>query len=277
MKRKVFYYILGALAFVAVLALSWPSAAVEAQDEPQGPLIVGKLQDSQSQPVSEAVVTLSSPQSEGALAEAETQPNGQFTLAVPETHPDQLSVTIERTHFVNTEIELSASDAASLRSGETLVLPDTVLQRRIDASFWIATVIFILMLILIATGRLHNTLAALVGASLVFAVSYLGSALWEELFIFNFTGALEYVDWNVIFLIMGMMIVIATVERTGVFQWVAFFAYRISGGRTWLLVPILMIATGLASAFLDNVTTMLLMTPITIQIAMALGLTPWRC
>ena len=47
---------------------------------------------------------------------------------------------------------------------------------------------------------------------------------------------MTYIDWNVIFLIMGMMIVIAVVENTGIFQWLAFFAYRVSGGRMWLLL-----------------------------------------
>lgn len=131
------------------------------------------------------------------------------------------------------------------------------------------------MLGLIALGKLHNTLAALLGMSVVFAVSYLGRPFSNDLFIFDFRGALRYVDWNVIFLIMGMMIIIAVVERTGVFQWLAFAAYRLSRGRIWLLVIILMGITGIASATLDNVTTMLLMTPITVQIALALSLNPW--
>ena len=73
---------------------------------------------------------------------------------------------------------------------------------------------------------------------------------------------------------MGMMIVIAVVENTGVFQWLAYFAYRVSGGRMWALLPILMLITGISSALLDNVTTMLLMTPFTVQIAIALGISP---
>ena len=162
----------------------------------------------------------------------------------------------------------------ALRAGQSVVLPDTVLPRRISPAFWVATLIFLGMLVIIATGKLHNTLAALVGASLVFAVSYLAPPLIEDLYIFDFPTALSYVDWNVIFLIMGMMIVIAVVERTGIFQWMAYQAYRISGGRLWLLLPILMVVTGVASAFLDNVTTMLLMTPITIQIALAMGINP---
>jgi Na+/H+ antiporter NhaD/arsenite permease-like protein len=121
---------------------------------------------------------------------------------------------------------------------------------------------------------MHNTLAALLGLALIFAVTYLGGLLHPDLHIFDFEHGLRYIDWNVIFLIMGMMIVIAVVEGTGIFQWLAFFAYRVSGGRTWLLLPILMLITAVASAVLDNVTTMLLMTPITVQIALALNMNP---
>ena len=130
------------------------------------------------------------------------------------------------------------------------------------------------MLVLIALGWLHNTLSALVGAALIFAVSYLGPLFRSDLYIFNFNVAIKYIDWNVIFLIMGMMIVIAVVERTGVFQWMALMAYKLSGGRIWLLLTILMVITGVSSAFLDNVTTMLLMTPITVQIALSMGINP---
>ena len=162
----------------------------------------------------------------------------------------------------------------SLRSSGSVVLPEITLLRRINLSFWIATLVFIGMLLLIALGKLHSTLAALLGAATIFAFSYLGRPISEEFFIFDFAGALRFVDWNVIFLIMGMMIIIAAVERTGIFQWLAFSAYKLSGGRVWLLMPILMIFTGIASALLDNVTTMLLMTPITVQIALAMGINP---
>ena len=67
------------------------------------------------------------------------------------------------------------------------------------------------------------------------------------------------------------MIIVGTIERTGVFQWTAYQAYRISQGRIWLLAVILMLLTSVASALLDNVTTMLLITPITLQIALTLG------
>jgi Na+/H+ antiporter NhaD/arsenite permease-like protein len=251
-------------------------------EEPLPALLTGVVLDRQGQPVREAVVTLHSGQAgpeegqgEGSIvAEAITQPDGRYALILPEIFPDDVAVRIERPHFTEASVVLSAGAVEALRAGTSVVLPDTTLLRRITPAFWVATAVFVAVLALIATGKLHNALSALLGASVIFAVSYLGHPLVEDLFIFGFQGALRYVDWNVIFLIMGMMIVIAVVERTGVFQWLAFMAYRLSGGRLWLLLPILMIVTGVASAFLDNVTTMLLMTPITVQIAMAMGLSP---
>jgi Na+/H+ antiporter NhaD/arsenite permease-like protein len=243
-------------------------------EEPLPALLTGMVLDRQGQPVREAEVTLRDQQDEALLAEGTTQPDGRYALILPETLPDGLAVHIERSHFAATRVDLSRETVDALRAGTSIVLADTILPRRITPAFWVATLVFLGVLALIATGKLHNTLSALLGASVIFAVSYLGHPVVEDLFIFDFQGALRYVDWNVIFLIMGMMIVIAVVERTGIFQWLAFQAYRLSRGRLWLLLPILMVVTGVASAFLDNVTTMLLMTPITIQIAMAMGINP---
>jgi len=188
--------------------------------------------------------------------------------------PDRIVMHIERPHFHEMDIDLGEEAIQTLRLGQPVGVPEVVLTRKITPAFWIATLVFVGVLILIATGTLHNTLAALLGMAVVLGVSYLGEPINNGLFIFLFQEALAYVDWDVIFLIMGMMMVIAVVERTGIFQWMAFMAYRISGGRIWLLVIILMLITGIASAFLDNVTTMLLMTPISVQIALALGIGP---
>jgi Na+/H+ antiporter NhaD/arsenite permease-like protein len=243
-------------------------------EEPLPALLTGVVVDRQGQPVREAKVTLHSEQGQEPLSEDVTQPDGRYALILPETVPDDLAVQIERPHFAGTSVDLSAGAIEALRARTPVVLPDTILLRRVTPAFWVATLVFVAVLVLIATGKLHNTLSALLGASVLFAVSYLGHPLAEDLFIFEFQGALRYVDWNVIFLIMGMMIVVAVVERTGIFQWLAYQAYRLSRGRLWLLLPILMVVTGVASAFLDNVTTMLLMTPITVQIALAMGINP---
>jgi Na+/H+ antiporter NhaD/arsenite permease-like protein len=253
------------------LVLSWQGT--EAEDA-LPPLLTGVVYDRQGQPVVGAEVTLHAASQSEPLSEATTQSNGRYTLLPPQAIPDTATVRIERVHFEATDIELSADAIRALQDGQSVVLSDTILARRISPAFWVATTVFVGMLVLIAAGILHNTLAALVGASLVLAISYLGPPLVQDLFIFDFTTALDYVDWNVVFLIMGMMIVIAVVERTGIFQWMAFMAYRLSRGHLWLLLPILMLVAGVTSAFLDNVTTMLLMTPITIQIALAMGIDP---
>ncbi len=260
---------LGALAFFA------RPSVTSAQSVDSHIWITGSLLDEQGQPVVGARVRLTEEiDASILLSEGLSQNDGQYTLLVPQPLPAAMTLHIERPHFQSAEFSLTPMMLASLAAGETLVLSPITLQRRISTAFWIATGIFALVLVFIATDIFHNTLSALIGTALIFLVSYLGKPLSEELYIFDFARSLTYIDWNVIFLIMGMMIVIAVVENTGIFQWLAFAAYRISGGRMWLLLPIFMLITGVASAFLDNVTTMLLMTPISVQIALAMGVNP---
>jgi len=275
MTRPTQRWLLIAVLLAISLALVYAGQErVHADGPASDPLIIGALYDRQKQPVVGAQVSVFDVPNGEPLAQATTQPDGHYFLSLSDPIPNHLMLDFKRAHFEPTQIELDAATLQKLQAGETVNLPDTTLPRRIGIAFWIATLVFVIVLVLIALGKLHNTMAALVGLAVLMAVSYLGPLLSEELFIFDFRRALGYIDWNVIFLIMGMMIVIAVVERTGIFQWLAFMAYRISGGRTWLLMIILMVITGVASALLDNVTTMLLMTPITVQIALSLGINP---
>jgi Na+/H+ antiporter NhaD/arsenite permease-like protein len=148
------------------------------------------------------------------------------------------------------------------------------MERRVTIGFWIALLTFVGLLALIAMERLHNTLAALFGMAVIFLVSYIGAPINPDLFILDFERALHYINFEVFFLVLGMMVVIGIVEETGIFQWLSYWAYRISRGRVWMLSIVLMCLTAVSSALLDNVTTMLLMTPITLQIALALNLNP---
>ncbi|OGO16592.1 MAG: hypothetical protein A2Z14_11550 [Chloroflexi bacterium RBG_16_48_8] len=84
-----------------------------------------------------------------------------------------------------------------------------------------------------------------------------------------------FVDWNVIFLIMGMMIFVAILAETNVFRWLAFRMIQASRGRTWLLVASLITLTGVTSAFLNNVTAILLLAPLSIEVALALNIHPF--
>lgn len=271
------------VVLLLVVGLIWfvhQAAAQETfQDSGVQTVITGFIHDHQDQPIAGVDVALASSSDSKAIAQTKTQSDGRYALVLPDSfsslpETSHYQVSIQRPHFQSTSLSLDTTQVQELKAGHSLTLTDVTMLRRIDLSFWIATLVFIAMLVLIATARLHNTLSALVGAVVLFAVSYFGRPIAETLYIFNFPSALSYVDWNVIFLILGMMIVIAVIERTGIFQWLAFTAYRISGGRTWLLLIILMIITGVTSAFLDNVTTMLLMTPITVQVALSLGISP---
>ena len=83
-----------------------------------------------------------------------------------------------------------------------------------------------------------------------------------------------FVDWNVIFLIMGMMIFMAILSDTNVFKWLAYQIFRLGRGNTWLIVVLLITLTGFTSALLNNVTAILLIVPLTIQLSLALGINP---
>ena len=280
MNRRIVANLTGAILAILALLYSFAGRPVAAQEaDSSGPsdsiyLVTGTVFDKQNVPVRDALVILTNETGDAHLAEDVTQPDGRYAMNLEAPIPDRLFVQIGRPHFDEIEVELEADAIQTLRTGQPVEIPEVVLTRKITAAFWIATFTFAGILVLIATGTIHNTLAALLGMAIVLGVSYIGEPISEGLFIFYFPGALTYVDWNVIFLIMGMMMVIAVVERTGIFQWMAYAAYHASGGRIWLLVIILMLITGIASAFLDNVTTMLLMTPISVQIALALAVNP---
>jgi Na+/H+ antiporter NhaD/arsenite permease-like protein len=206
-----------------------------------------------------------------------SQPNGTFITDLPHEalgSIDNLTLDISRTHFRSIQWAAQTDDIRRLNQGESLRLPDLEMSRRITVGFWVATITFVVILIIVALEKLHNTMAALLGVAVIWGTSFVGGAVNPDLFIFDFERALEYVNFDVIFLVMGMMIVIGVIEETGIFQWLAYQSYRLSGGRAWLLVTILMLITSVASALLDNVTTMLLMTPITIQIALAMEINP---
>ncbi len=280
--RSLKWISISAFVFACLVAIVL-STGVQSESVLPNAALTGAVFDNQGVPVHGAIVSIENistgsselaHDNETESIQAETQADGRYLLAISQSITRGQILRIKRPHFQTEEIQLEANLIDRLNSGETIYMDDILLLRKITPAFWIATIIFVVVLALIALGWLHNTLSAMMGAALIFAVSYLGSLVYPDLFIFNFNRALTYIDWNVIFLIMGMMIVIAVIERTGVFQWMAYMAFKLSVGRTWLLLIILMVVTGVASAFLDNVTTMLLMTPISVQIALSLGINP---
>ncbi|MDI6853979.1 MAG: ArsB/NhaD family transporter [Deltaproteobacteria bacterium] len=146
--------------------------------------------------------------------------------------------------------------------------------RKITPAFWLATGILILVYVIIAAELMHRTLAALLGAAVILFISYTAGTFDKNYFILSFEDAMAAMDMNVIFLLMGMMIIVGVLKKTGMFQWLAFKSYAIARGNVFVLSCILMVVTAVASAFLDNVTTMLLMIPVTIEIAVTLKVNP---
>lgn len=146
--------------------------------------------------------------------------------------------------------------------------------RQITPAFWIATLTLLLVYAIIAAELMHRTLAALLGAALIMFISYTAGTFDKRYFILSFEDAMRAMDMNVIFLLMGMMIIVGVLKKTGVFQWLAFKSYALARGNVFILSCILMVVTAVCSAFLDNVTTMLLMIPVTIEIAITLKTNP---
>lgn len=135
--------------------------------------------------------------------------------------------------------------------------------------------IFVLVLVSISLRWMHETAAAFLGAVLVWLVHYVGGTFWPALRIISFEEAMTVVDWDVIFLILGMMIFMAMLADTGLFRWLALRAFRLARGNPWLLGLTLVLLTGLTSGFLNNVTAMLLLVPLSIQIAETVGVHPF--
>ena len=139
----------------------------------------------------------------------------------------------------------------------------------------IAAGIFLFVFIAISFHLLHETAAALLGAVGVFLVTYIWGTYNPALRLLSFEEAMAVVDWNVIALIMGMMIFMAILAETRVFKWLSFRMYEKAKGNAWLIAIALITLTGFASAFLNDVTAILLIAPLSIQIALAIGLHPF--
>ncbi len=237
--------------------------------------LAGRIVDEQGEPIRHAEVAMYINEDHEPVAQAVSQPDGSYLLSLPAGELiSSLRIEVERPHFHSIVWEPQDQDLENLLERGGLVLHDIVLERRFAVGFWVATAVFVLMLVLIALEWLHNALAALAATAAIFTVSFVGGAVNPDLYIFNFEGALEHVDFEVIFLLLGMMIVIGVIEGTGIFQWLAYQAYKLSRGKVALLTVILMLIAALTSALLDNVTTMLLMTPIILEVALVVGLDP---
>ncbi|GFG49498.1 hypothetical protein CQY20_22795 [Mycolicibacterium agri] len=127
--------------------------------------------------------------------------------------------------------------------------------------------VFVVAYALIASDRINKTFVALIGAGLVLAVGILDA---QDAFYHHETG----IDWNVIFLLFGMMIIVGVLRQTGVFEYVAIWAAKRANGSPLRIMILLILVTAFASALLDNVTTILLIAPVTLLVCDRLEINP---
>ncbi len=185
----------------------------------------------------------------------------------------KIDINIFKASFDKINVSIERKDI--LKKGKSFFFHEEFhLKRKISPAFWISTVVFSLAYILIGFELLHRTVAALLGAAFMLLISYTIGTINPEYHILTYEAAIKSIDLNVIFLLMGMMIIIGVLKHTGVFQWCAYMTYKLAKGNVYLLTVYLIIFTAIVSAFLDNVTTMLLLTGVAIEICKALSINP---
>lgn len=134
---------------------------------------------------------------------------------------------------------------------------------RMDTNQIIAIVIFVVVMLAIMTEKLHRSLAAIVGAMVVLA-----------LHVMPFDAAMEHIDFNTLGVLLGMMLFVSVVKLSGVFEYLAIKSARIARGDPWKIMLLFVLLTAVLSAFLDNVTTVLLIGPMTLTVCRLLDINP---
>ncbi|MEW6587443.1 MAG: SLC13 family permease, partial [Nitrospirota bacterium] len=196
-----------------------------------------------------------------------------FTLGPARIESSKIQVEISKTSFAKTTIDLGKEDFAQ-KGQSFFTVKDLKISPWLGPAFYIATIVFLVIYILISFEILHRTIAAMLGAALMLLITYTFGTLNSEYHIISFERAMQAIDMNVIFLLMGMMIIVGVLKHTGVFQWCAYMSFKLARGNVMILAIISMFFIAITSAFLDNVTTMLLYTPVLIEIALALKISP---
>jgi Na+/H+ antiporter NhaD/arsenite permease-like protein len=148
----------------------------------------------------------------------------------------------------------SGTSTESDRSASTLVTVLTI-------------AVFVGAYVFIATEWVHRVAAALGGAAVMVVI---GATDAQTAFFAEETG----VDWNVIFLLLGMMIIVGVLKQTGLFEYLAIWAAKRARGRPFAIMAMLCTITAVASALLDNVTTVLLVAPVTLLVCDRIGVRP---
>ncbi len=136
-----------------------------------------------------------------------------------------------------------------------------------DWQAWAAIAVFVITYAVIISERIHRTAAALGGAGVMLAIGAIDAsgAFFDE-----HAG----IDWNVIFLLLGMMVIVNVLRQTGIFEFLSIWSVKRAKGKPFQVMVMLVLITALGSALLDNVTTVLLIAPVTLLVCERLALPP---
>ncbi len=129
---------------------------------------------------------------------------------------------------------------------------------------WVSTILFVLTYVVIVTERVNRAIVSLLGAGLMITTGVLNQQM-----------AVRGIDFNTLGLLTGMMVIVAITRRCGVFQYVAVWSAKKVGAQPWGILVMLSIVTAVFSALLDNVTTVLLIAPVTLLITEELKVNPY--
>jgi len=129
---------------------------------------------------------------------------------------------------------------------------------------WVATTLFVVTYLVIMSDRLNRAIVALLGAGLLILLGVLDQK-----------EAMAAVDFNTLGLLLGMMLIVNITRRSGLFQYVAIWSAKKVDARPWGILLMMSIVTAVFSAFLDNVTTVLLTVPVTLLITDELKVKPY--
>ena len=132
-----------------------------------------------------------------------------------------------------------------------------------DVSQIVAVAVFVVVMITIMTEKLHRSLAAITGAMIVL-----------DLHVMPFDAAMEHIDFNTLGVLLGMMLFVSVVKLSGVFEFLAIKCARLAKGDPWKIMLLFVLLTAVLSAFLDNVTTVLLIGPMTLTVCKLLDVNP---
>ncbi|NXC69293.1 P protein, partial [Anhinga anhinga] len=209
-------------------------------------------------------------QSEDAGARRRRQQQVVYNWSLPLSSRRNRQIITTRTFQIPDRSTISINIQAFLQeSGSVpLSMKHQYLYATIEAQVTIASIILVGVYVLIILEIVHRTLAAMLGSLAALATL---ATVGERP---SMVKVVEWIDYETLALLFGMMVLVAIFSETGFFDYCAVKAYRFSRGKVWAMITFLCLIAAIFSAFLDNVTTMLLFTPVTIRLCEVLNLDP---